>query len=105
MFEMDWEGMRRSRDASAALARKAAPGLPKEHLVPGALVTISPCKCTGDRSYSHDIWQIAAANEGHLSVTKLNARDGDHFKGPHVINIHEHEFYGAEHLVATDAHA
>lgn len=95
----DWDDMERRRRSAVESARKAAVGLPREHLTPGALVTISPCKCTGDRSYSCDIWEIIAANEGHLSIKKHNASPNDMFAGPRVICIHEHEFYGAEHLI------
>jgi hypothetical protein len=97
----NWDEMERGKRAAVASAKMAALGLPKEHLVPGGLVTISPCKCTGDRSYSHDIWEILAANEGHLSIKKHNARDKDFFAGPHVVCIHEHEFYGADHLTGS----
>jgi hypothetical protein len=26
---------------------------------------------------------------------------GAHFNGPHLVCIHEHEFYGAEHLISA----
>lgn len=94
----DWDAMRRDREASAAMARRAALGLPHEQLVPGLLITISPCKCTGDRSFSHDIWEIKSSNEGHICVLKHEAKGG-YFDGPHLVCKHEHEFYGADHLV------
>jgi hypothetical protein len=97
----DWDGMRKSRDESAAMARRAAPGLPHEHLVPGLLITMSPCKCTGDRSFSHDIWEIKSSNEGHIYVTKYRGAGGP-FDGPHLVCKHEHEFYGAEHLLPKE---
>jgi hypothetical protein len=99
----DWDRMEERRQQSVASAKRSARGLPKEHLTPGALVTISPCKCTGDRSYSHDVWEIVAANEGHLCIRKINARPSDFGAEPTVICIHEHEFYGADHLLPTKA--
>ena len=96
----DWDA---SRDHFVGHARRAVPGLPKEHLVPGALVTVSPCKCTGDRSYSHDVWEIVAANEGHLSIRKIGAKSSDYFGyAPCIDSVHEHEFYGADHMVRPD---
>jgi len=35
------------------------------------LVTISPSRTTGDRSYSHGIWQICGQNETHTAVWPL----------------------------------
>ena len=96
----NWDEMERGKRSAVAFARMAALGLPKEHLIPGGIVTISPCKCTGDRSYSHDIWEILAANEGHLSIKKFDAGPDDFGCKPRVVCIHEHEFYGAEHLVS-----
>ncbi len=42
------------------IARKSPPGLPRDQLIPGCYVMISPNKGTGDRSYTDDIWSIVA---------------------------------------------
>jgi hypothetical protein len=99
----DWDRMESHRRHFSEFAKKANPGLPREHLTPGALVTLSACKCTGDRSYSHDVWEILAANEGHASIRKINARDGSFGSEPCIVSIQEHEFYGAEHLLPVKA--
>jgi hypothetical protein len=95
--------MENSRRHFSEFAKKAPPGLPKEHLTPGALVTLSACKCTGDRSYSHDVWEILAVNEGHASIRKVNAGEDDFGGKPRIVSIQEHEFYGAEHLIPVTA--
>lgn len=84
-------------------AKEAPAGLPYEQLVPGILVTISPCRCTGDRSYSYDIWEITSANEGHVVIVKHKRATGEFaFNGPYILSKHEHEFYGAHHLASGE---
>lgn len=97
----DWNEMERGKKSAVESAKRADRGLPREHLIPGSLVTISPCKCTGDRSYSHSVWEVLATNEGHASIRKFKPSENDCFAGPHIVSIYEHEFYGAEHLVAS----
>jgi hypothetical protein len=101
MFDWDAENHRHRRAVDSA--RASAPGLPRDQLVPGALVTLSPNRCTGDRSFSHEIYEILASNEGHVLIKQAIGKPAEYFKGPHSIPIHEHEFYGADHFASVVA--
>lgn len=95
----DWDRMEQRRQQSIAAARNAKPGLPREQLVPGAIITLSPNLSTGDRSYTDRIFEVVGRNEGHLLVKQCAGNVPFYSKGPHLLTIHEHEFYGAEHLL------
>jgi hypothetical protein len=98
----DWDKMRKDKARAVASARATQPGLPREQLVPGALVTVSPCLCTSDRSYSHDVFEVVAMNGGHVLLRYQDrSKERGHFRGPHLLAVHEHEFYPAEHLITA----
>ena len=83
-------------------AAKAPAGMSADSLAVGKLVTLSPNKCTGDRSLADMIWEIVGINEGHLL---LACRGFCHLLNdpakPRLALLHEHEFYSAEHLGAA----
>lgn len=94
-----WDDMEKHMRRGRQSAQASQPGLPREHLVPGAVISISPNLSTGDRSYSHDIYEVVGRNEGHVLVSQRSGHVSSYFKGPHLLSIHEHEFYGADHLL------
>ena len=100
---MDWNSFERRSQTAVASARASSKGMGREHLVPGAIITLSPNLCTGDRSYSHEVYEVLARNEGHVVIKQRIGEPPSHFKGPHCISIHEHEFYPAEHLTTAMA--
>ena len=85
-------------------AARAPAGLPPGDLTVGKLVTLSPNKTTGDRSFVDVIWEIVGINEGHLLLAcrgfcnLLNEP-----AKPRLALLHEHEFYSAEHLASKAA--
>jgi hypothetical protein len=83
-------------------AARAPTGLPVGDLTVGKLVTVSPNKSTGDRSFVDMIWEIVGINEGHLL---LACRGFCHLLDdpgqPRLALVHEHEFYSAEQLAST----
>jgi hypothetical protein len=85
-------------------AAKAPAGLTIGDLAVGKLITLSPNKSTGDRSFVDMIWEIIGINEGHLLLT---CRGFCHLLNdpakPRLALLHEHEFYSAEHLAAMAA--
>ncbi|MGQ7794515.1 hypothetical protein ACUN0C_19090 [Faunimonas sp. B44] len=70
---------------------KTPVGLPKAHLVPGAIVTVSPDLMTGEMDHSRNYWTVVGSNPGHVLV-----ECGGHQR---LIPIHRHHFYPAEHLI------
>jgi hypothetical protein len=82
-------------------AARAPAGLSVDDLAVGKLITLSPNKSTGDRSFFDVIWEIVGINEGHLLLAcrgfchLLNDPDK-----PRLALLHEHEFYSAGHLAA-----
>lgn len=98
-MEFDWNDMDRRRNHFADAARKSQPGLPREHLVPGAIVTVSPNLVTGDRSWIEYVFEVTARNEGHVVLKQRSGFVPSYSGDTRVMPIHEHEFYGAEHLL------
>lgn len=82
-------------------AAMAPAGLASKDLSVGMLVTLSPNKSTGDRSFVDMIWEIAGINGGHILLTcrGLCQLLSDPTK-PRLALLHEHEFYSAEHLAS-----
>lgn len=78
------------------IARKSPPGLPRDQLIPGCFVMISPNKGTGDRSYTHDIWSIIALSGPHMAMRALKSRGG--LPDQIIINTLEHEIYDAHEM-------
>lgn len=74
--------------------------LTTEHLVPGAVVTISTNKSTGDRSYINELFSVVGSNGGHVVVCAID-REG--FLGRVnkriILQLKDHDFYAADHLV------
>jgi hypothetical protein len=93
IFGEDWEKNRRE---SIAQAKRAPKGMEAIQLVPGAIVTMGPCKHTGDRSYIDVIWEVVACNGGHVALKRLHGTTfTDDVK---IIVVSEHEWYPAEGL-------
>lgn len=79
------------------IMRKPSPGLPIEHLVPGCVVVVSRSLQTGDRSYSHDLFEVTGTAGDCI---QLKALDGFwKNRGPVRLMFYEYEFYGADHLL------
>lgn len=72
-----------------------------DHLVPGALVTVSPNKRTGTRSLSFCIWRVLATNGCHVAVEVETVTTAEVFlkKGHRTLLVFsEYDWYEAEHL-------
>lgn len=93
-----FENMDRRSAHFRASAAKAATGLAPEQLVPGAIVTVSSCKATGDRSYTDTIWEVASTNGGH-ALLRWRAGPKPFSERPTLVQIFEREFYPAEHML------
>lgn len=91
-FLFDGPDMRKLTD----IARQSPPGLPRDQLIPGCFVTISPNKGTGDRSYTSDIWSIVALSGPHMAMKSLKARGC--LSDQVIINTLEHEIYDAHEM-------
>lgn len=74
--------------------------LTREHLVPGAVVTISTNKSTGDRSYTNELFSVVGSNGGHVVVCAID-REGfwGRINKRIILQLKEHDFYPADHLV------
>lgn len=93
----DYETNRRRSIEQARACRK---GLPDSQLVPGAVVTHSANKHTGDRGGVSAIWKILATNAGHVALECVR---GDPYRkiGYRTSQlVSEYEWYAAEHLLA-----
>jgi hypothetical protein len=83
------------------LTKSVPAGLPNEQLVPGLLITLSKNLESGDRSFSRFIWEVVAANKGHVVIEPARKSAPPKYlgSGPHLICTDEYEFYDADHLL------
>jgi hypothetical protein len=72
--------------------------LTTEELVEGKLVTLSNSKSTGDCSYSYTVWEVKYKNDFHIVIVAHDDKEDWYFKGPHVINLSEHDFFDAKDI-------
>jgi len=86
---------------ATTLTKPVPTGLPSEQLVPGLLITLSKNLESGDRSFSRFIWEIVAANKGHVVIEPAHKGVPPKYlgSGPHLICTDEYEFYDADHLL------
>jgi hypothetical protein len=99
---MDWllgDKWQNDRRHSIEQANKCPKGIDHSQLVPGALVTMSPCKNTGDRSFTNGIWRVLAANGGHVALECAHRDYGSKPGDRIVCIISEHEWYPAENML------
>lgn len=97
MFGAYYEGEALRQKRLNQLVRDIEPGMPREQLVPGAIVTISTNKATGDRSYTDSIWQVEGSSGNSILLSLVSGHCfGD--RKQRLVQFHEHEFYAAEHL-------
>ena len=95
-----FEDMEKGRADRCAVAAKAAAGLSAEQLVPGAVVTLSTCRATGDRSWTGSVWEVVATNGGHAKLKWCGGEPRYSGADPFIfVQIHERQFYPAEHLL------
>ena len=96
IFDLLNVGGRERDDRFVAAAKNAPKGMGVEHLLPGALVTMSASKATGDRSYCHDIYEVVAVNAGTALFKPTGLCEKPWTDKLAVIQIYEREFYTAE---------
>lgn len=95
---IDWDDIRKEREDARRNAKTYPPGMPSEQLIRGALITLSPNKQTGSRSYADDIHEVLSANAGHVVLRSTGLCRRTDGNGIFAVCIFEHEFYPAEAL-------
>lgn len=100
--DFDGMGKRIDRDRARFLecAKSVPAGLPREQLVPGAIVTCGPHKLIADRSYLEKIFEIIASNAATVVIKQVFPEPVSKYsKEPVVLAVHEMDFYSAEHFL------
>jgi len=100
-FGMFGEDFERRQDGFRKVAAMAPKGLGLEQVVPGAVVTFSSCRATGDRSYTDTVFVVLATSPGNIVAKMLYGghRHGKDDDGVRIISTYEREVYAAEHLM------
>lgn len=100
VFSIFGEDYEHNRRRLVEAANKAPKGISASHLVPGAVVTVGPNKATGDRSYMDEIFEVIAVAGVTVGLRSLHGGPSYRGEKPVLVQVHEREFYEAEHLLA-----
>jgi len=98
-FSDDFEEFRRTL---TGVAKTAPKGLDHEQITPGAIITFSSCRATGDRSYTDAIFRVVATTPADVIVKMIHGgHRGSDDDGIRHIKLYEREVYAAEHLLSA----